>query len=349
MRVNCSQTHYCPCPVFVVSLEGLGATDLVCAGSRAEEQQEWELAAASQGLLWGTLFHRLCWGFVFPSPSNEINTFTCHKALRMALGSFAFASCVFVDQLLPPASPPAQLTQVPSPVPLDEWYLCALLLGTLVALLPKETISLEEQKLVAVGHHAGLSLPWLGVEVSLMPSGTGGRDKEPEHSEAVPARDTPGIPLSSHCGTPTVHSSSSSKLEALCPWVSSRPFPKTPLPFPASPGTVWGRNGVGQGTGSIFRPHCFCSQTWQSRHALQLQFWQAQPGCFYISCLCSQAAPKQPSTEALCRLGPMPRWLYWVVPIPRGALSLPSIMGCGQYRGNVLSWDIQISVTICSR
>lgn len=269
----------------------------------------------------------------------------------MVLGSFAFAfaSCVFVDHLLPLASPPAQLTQVPSPVPLDEWYLCALLLGTLVALLPQETISLEEQNPVAVAHHAGLSLPRLGVEVSLVPAGAVGRDKEPEHSRAVPARDIPGTHFSSHCGTPTVRSSSSATLEALCPWVSPRPFPKTHVPFPVSPGTIRGRRGGGQGTGNIFRPHCFCSQTWQSPCALQLQLWQAQPGCFYISCLHSQAAPKQPGTEVLCRPGPPPSWQYWTVPVPRGTLSLLSTTGCGRYRGNVLSWDIQISVTIRSR
>ena len=98
-----------------------------------------------------------------------------------------------------------------------------------------------------------------------------------------PCRDTPGTSRSSHRGTPTVHPSSLAKLEASCPRDSSRPFPKTPLPFPASPGAVWERRRGGQRGGSIFRPNYFCSQTWQSPCTLQLQHCQAQPSlllCF---------------------------------------------------------------------
>lgn len=56
------------------------------AGPEQKSAAESELAAPSQGWLRGILFHHCCRGFVFPSPSNETNTFTCHKVLWMELG-----------------------------------------------------------------------------------------------------------------------------------------------------------------------------------------------------------------------------------------------------------------------
>lgn len=78
--------------------------DLWCRVPGRSVLQEWELAAPGQGLLQEILFHCLCRGSVFPSPSNEINTFTCHEALRTQLGSFAFPCGVPASTGLP-ASP----------------------------------------------------------------------------------------------------------------------------------------------------------------------------------------------------------------------------------------------------
>jgi len=120
--------------------------------------QEWELESPGQRLLWGILFHRLCWGFVFPSPSDEINTFTCQSP---ADGAWELCFCLLCPcRVAAPISlPTSQLAPVPPPIPLAEQDLGALLPGNLVALFPKDTVSLEGKNLVAVGHGAGPSLP----------------------------------------------------------------------------------------------------------------------------------------------------------------------------------------------
>lgn len=98
----------------------------------------------------------------------------------MELGSFAFAFHLLAERLPLPASPPAC---VPPPTLSAEQDLCALLPGTLVALLPEDTISLEPQNLWLwdmVQDHS--HRVWLGAEVSLwMPSWSSVGDKSPKH------------------------------------------------------------------------------------------------------------------------------------------------------------------------
>lgn len=97
---------------------------------------------------------------------------------------------------------------------------------------------------------------------------------------------------------------------------------------------MWGRRRGGQGGGSVFRPRCFCSQTWQSLCVLQLQHWQAQPRLllYFLPSLPGSSGTAQhqgmASAGTPAELAELGGDL-----IPRGTASPSEHHGCEQYRG----------------
>lgn len=217
--VNCWQSRYCPFLDFVFPWRGWSHGAPSGAGSRAEGAAGMAAGSSQPGAVAG--------GFVPPSPSNEINTFTCHKALQTQPGSFAFP-CGVQPPLL---SLPAQLAPCPFPIPSAERSLSAPLPGTPVTLFTKDRIAVEVQNLVVLGHGAGLCPPCVagsGDELGAWLECWSGTRRQVQQRGGHYCRDTPRTPHSSHCGIPTVHHCSLAELEPLCPRDPSRTFPKTP-------------------------------------------------------------------------------------------------------------------------
>lgn len=198
-----------------------------------------------------------------------------------------------VERLPPLVSPPAQLALLPFPIPLAWRNLSTPLPGTLVTLFTKDRISVEVQNPVVLGQGAGLSPP-RGAGMSWMLSGSVGQGQgDKVLQEGSTFAETPP-----RLSTPlTVES----QLSIAAPWLSlslcapeihPEHSPRPPPPFPVSPGAIQGRMVGGQGGGSMFRPRCFCSQTWQSpAPAAPGLASTAQPVFMFPA-----SAPRQPRT-----------------------------------------------------
>lgn len=255
--------------------------------------QEWELAAPGQGLLQEILFHCLCWGSVFPSPSNEINTFTCRQALRTQLGSFAFPCGVPAPTGLP-ASPTCSVA-ISNPLSKEESQ-CS------PPRDPGDTFHQGQD--FCGGTKPGGFGKWCRT-VSTMGSGdelgawmecwSGTRGQRTAGGEHI-CRDTPRLPSPLTVGSQLSITAPWLSLSLCAPEIHPEHSPRPPPPRSCEPRGHTGKDEGGQGGGSMFRPRCFCSQTWQSSAPAAPALASTAQAVFMFPA----SAPRQPRTAQHC-------------------------------------------------
>lgn len=257
-------------------------------------------------------------GLCFPSPSNEINTFTCRRVLRMELGSFAFAFHLLAEQLplQPPHQPechlqPPQLSRTSVLSSWGLWWHFGL-----------RTPFPWSHKTCVCGTCAGpspLCVAGSRGEPDAQLERCGGQIAQARQEEGSLEGTPPGLstPLTS-CGTqPTTLAAQLGA--AFVPLGCIQTFPQDPSPLSFEPKGHMGKEerGAGEG-GSMFKPVVSAHRRGSPRTRCSSSTGKHSPVCFYVSCLHSQTAPGQPSTEALRWPGPRVSRLHWGGSDPQG-------------------------------
>lgn len=138
-------------------------------------------------------------------------------------------------------------------------------------------------------HHA-----WLGVEMNWMPGwsvGQGQGDKVQQEG-GIFAETPPGLPTPLAVGSQLSTTAPWLSLSLCAPEIHPEHSPRPPPPFSCEPRGRTGKDEGGQGGGSIFRPRCFCSQTWQSPATAAPALASTTQAVFMFPAL----APRQPRT-----------------------------------------------------